>query len=182
MAKTGKTRFAILGILLSGPKSGYEIAKFCREILNSFWSESYGQIYPTLKTLVSEGLVTKKDVPNSNRKKAIYSVTTKGRKAVAAWAAEPAAPQSIRNELLLKLFFGSELPLEISQQQLRQALVTQQFSLEHLKAIEHEIESSEDLNERQKMHATMTVRLGIHVTKARIAWAKESLASLDESH
>ncbi|MFK7768850.1 MAG: PadR family transcriptional regulator [Mariniblastus sp.] len=180
MAKTGTTKFAILGILLSGPQSGYEIAKFCREVLSSFWSESYGQIYPKLKELVDEGLVKKKDVAESKRKKSVYTITAKGKKAVAAWAAEPAATQPVRNELLLKVFFGSELAPEISRQQLQHALIRQQHALRNLKSIEQGIlDSEEDITERQKRHACITVRLGIHIMQARIKWAKESLASLN---
>lgn len=180
MAKSSTTKFAILGILLTGPQSGYEIAKFCREVLSSFWSESYGQIYPKLKELVDEGLVKKKEVADSKRKKAIYTITAKGKKSVAVWAAEPASPQPVRNELLLKIFFGSELPPEISQQQIQSSLAAQQGALGHLKAVEQELMNSDELNPRQCLHACMTVRLGIHVMQARIKWAKESLASLSQ--
>jgi PadR family transcriptional regulator AphA len=180
MAKSGTTKFAILGILLAGPQSGYEIAKFCREVISSFWSESYGQIYPKLKELLDEGLIKKKDVAASKRKKSIYTITAKGRKSVEAWAAEPAVSQPVRNELLLKVFFGSELPAEISRQQIQQALAGQQSELGHLKAVEREILAADDLSQRQRRHASMTVRLGVHLMQARIKWAKESLASLDE--
>ncbi|MFK8111860.1 MAG: PadR family transcriptional regulator [Rubripirellula sp.] len=179
MAKSGTTKYAILGILLSGPQSGYEIAKFCREVLSSFWSESYGQIYPKLKELVAEGLVKKKEITESNRNKSSYTITAKGRKAVTAWAAEPAASQPVRNELLLKVFFGSELSPEISKHQIAQALIKQTHAVAQLKAIEQELQADEDINEHQRLHACMTVRLGIHVMQARIKWAKESLASLE---
>lgn len=180
MAKSGTTKFAILGILLSRPQSGYEIAKFCREVLSSFWSESYGQIYPKLRELVNEGLITKKDVPNSKRKKAIYKITAKGKKHLAKWAAEPASPQPVRNELLLKVFFASELPPAISRQQIQRSLAAQQSAKVHLKAVEQELMQTDELNDRQRLHACMTVRLGIHVMQARIKWAKESLESLEQ--
>lgn len=179
MAKSSTTKFAILGILLSGPQSGYEIAKFCREVLSSFWSESYGQIYPKLKELVEKGLIKKKDVADSKRKKAIYTITAKGKKAIATWAAQPAASQPVRNELLLKVFFGSELPLAITQTQIQHSLATQHAALGHLKAIEQELLNVEEFTKRQRLHACMTVRLGIHVMQARIKWGKESLAALD---
>jgi DNA-binding PadR family transcriptional regulator len=178
MAKTATTQFAILGILMLGPSSGYEIAKFCREVLNSFWSESYGQIYPRLKQLVEQGLVKKKELPGSNRRKAIYTITAKGRKAVAAWAAQPSAPQPVRNEMLLKVFFGAELPLETSRQQIAQFLDGQEHALGFLKSVEKELASVE-LTERQRVHWHMTIRMGIHVIRARIKWAKESLVELE---
>ena len=179
MAKTGTTQFAILGILMHGPSSGYEIAKFCREVLNSFWSESYGQIYPRLKQLEDQGLVKKKDDPESKRKKAIYSITAKGRKAVSRWAATPSQPQPVRNEMLLKVFFGADLPIEHSTTQISGFLTTQARALGCLKSVEKEL-ADEELGDRQRMHWRMTIRMGIHVIQARIKWAKESLEELSQ--
>ena len=50
------TRYAILGLLSLAPMSGYEIRKVAASSIGHFWSESYGQIYPTLRKLVAAGL------------------------------------------------------------------------------------------------------------------------------
>jgi DNA-binding PadR family transcriptional regulator len=76
MKRTNKSRYALLGMLSSGPKTGYEIKAIFERSLQHFWSESYGQIYPTLAKLTKEGLVsfeTKKTV-NSGVKK-VYTIT-----------------------------------------------------------------------------------------------------------
>jgi PadR family transcriptional regulator AphA len=51
------TPFAILGLLSIEPMSGYDIRRNLDESLSYFWSESYGQIYPSLKKLEASRLI-----------------------------------------------------------------------------------------------------------------------------
>ncbi|MBA3604138.1 MAG: PadR family transcriptional regulator, partial [Parachlamydiaceae bacterium] len=47
MAKSNKSRFAIMGMLALAPKSsGYDIKKLMEGSTQYFWKESYGSIYP----------------------------------------------------------------------------------------------------------------------------------------
>ncbi|WP_143522374.1 PadR family transcriptional regulator, partial [Pseudomonas sp. 2822-17] len=56
MKKCNDTTYAILGILTTECKSGYAIKQLIDQSLYHFWKISYGQIYPTLKVIVQEGL------------------------------------------------------------------------------------------------------------------------------
>ncbi len=67
MAKTNTTIYIILGLLEHEDLSGYDIKKKIDYMISHFWDVGYGQIYPTLKTLEAEGLITK-----------IYSGSSKG--------------------------------------------------------------------------------------------------------
>ena len=58
MARKARTHYAILGLLCWKPMSGYDIKKMVEVGLSYFWSESYGQIFPTLNRLVDDGLAT----------------------------------------------------------------------------------------------------------------------------
>ena len=40
------------------PMSGYQLRLTIRRTIGNFWQESFGQIYPALRTMVAEGLVT----------------------------------------------------------------------------------------------------------------------------
>ncbi len=51
----------LLGLLTIEPMSGYDLGQLIRISVGHFWRESYGQIYPNLKKLASDGLVTAKD-------------------------------------------------------------------------------------------------------------------------
>ena len=43
MPRVNRTRFAILGMLTSGPRSGYDLKKDFEEQISNFWSESLGK-------------------------------------------------------------------------------------------------------------------------------------------
>jgi hypothetical protein len=68
------------------------------------------QIYPTLKTLETEGLVdmdVQVQADRPNRK--VYTITDDGRRELVDWLGKPADPDQIREPFLIKLFFGSSV-------------------------------------------------------------------------
>lgn len=106
--RTASTPYSILGLLAIEPMSGYDIHRAANETIGHFWSESFGQIYPTLARLAKDGLVRRTAGPapaRAGRPRATYATTARGRAALAAWRKRPPALQAPRNELLLKLFF-----------------------------------------------------------------------------
>lgn len=110
----------MLGALTVAPMSGYDLKRFFEESVSFFWAESYGQIYPILKQLRSEGLVTATGAGAAARgtrgagqaapsqRRTVYSITPGGRRVLAAWLGEPAEHQVGRIEVLLKLFFARQ--------------------------------------------------------------------------
>ncbi|MBR6512798.1 MAG: PadR family transcriptional regulator, partial [Clostridia bacterium] len=52
-------KYAILGLVNREPMTGYDIKKaFEDRALTSFWHAEHSQIYPELKRLVDEGMVS----------------------------------------------------------------------------------------------------------------------------
>src|SRR5437868_15510344 len=88
------------------PMSGYDIRATIAESIAYFWTESYGQIYPTLKRLAKDKLVTRRGELARGRQRNVYSITDAGREALAEWLRRPAEARPPRNELLFKLFFA----------------------------------------------------------------------------
>src|SRR5271163_2562770 len=78
----------LLGLLTTEPMSGYDLGLTIRGSVGHFWQ---------------------KGKPDRH----IYSITRKGREHLAAWLAVEPRPEIPRNELLLKLFFGAQVPVEI---------------------------------------------------------------------
>src|SRR3990167_6255700 len=105
MKIVNKTRYAILGVLLSGPTSGYEIKSLMGRSTVYFWRESDSTIYPMLKVLAEEGKVLSKIVYVGKKKKEVFSITETGRIEFKAWFGSPTSEETPRNEFLLKLFF-----------------------------------------------------------------------------
>lgn len=80
MTKYTQTTYAILGLLTIGCHSGYAIKQMIDQSLNHFWKISYGQIYPTLKQLVADGLAAAQESsPDGTPAKKEYFITAKGR-------------------------------------------------------------------------------------------------------
>ena len=100
----------ILGLLSSRPRSGYEIKAIVDRSTRFFWAASYGQIYPELRRLESEGLIEGEDAPNGDRPRRVYSLTPSGHDALDGWLLGTETTIEMRDESLLRLFFADAVP------------------------------------------------------------------------
>ena len=60
MPKCTKSCFVILGLLSKADLSGYDLKQIMSKHAKFYWSESNAQIYPVLKKLEKQELVTSK--------------------------------------------------------------------------------------------------------------------------
>ncbi len=181
--------------------SGYDIKKFVEMGISHFWNESYGQLFPTLSRLVDEGLATKEQAQGSGRRKRfLYTITDQGREALEEWLRAPSEPVRTRSELTLKFFLSCRRPpaeaarlLEEHRSQLEERLEEYTESertlaravetgalpdeVGHLLQADSEEESALDLRPEALMFY-LTLRQGILVLQARLAWCDEAAAAL----
>lgn len=100
-------RESILGLLMKEAMSGYEIKTFYRDTIKNFWEVSDGQLYPTLKKMNRDGLITKRvitqqDSPNKH----LYTITEKGKEVFREWIKTPVRKtQELKEPFALKVFF-----------------------------------------------------------------------------
>jgi len=74
-----RARYLVLLLLAEGPKTGYEIVKRMREILRDVGSGvSPGTLYPLLRSLEEEGLVSSTEEPRGQRRRKVYRITRLG--------------------------------------------------------------------------------------------------------
>lgn len=59
----------ILGMLIEGKMSGYDIKKVTEQTVGIFYKMSYGSLYPALKRLVQSEYVTEEETNDSKNKK-----------------------------------------------------------------------------------------------------------------
>ncbi|MEQ8192004.1 MAG: PadR family transcriptional regulator [Candidatus Eremiobacterota bacterium] len=179
MARENKTKYAILGLMAEKPVSGYDIKKAVEESLGNFWSESYGQIYPVIKQLTEEGFARREAIETREGKPArhVYTITEKGREKLRSWLVEPAEPQKERVEVLLKLFFGKEVPVTENIKHLQRFKDENSALLEKYSAIEGCLKK-EYVNEAGFPYWLSTVRCGIKVSSAMIEWCNETIEDL----
>lgn len=181
MARENKSLFALLGILSLGPQSGYEIKQLIEESLAHFWQEGYGQIYPNLKKLVEKGLATvRTEHQDGKPDKKIYTLTDAGKQELNAWLKTPieALPKE-KHEILLKLFFGRNVPVDdnLSHVKRHQDRMHELFSI--YKHVEERLQKNGSENLDTVYHL-ITVRSGILTAKAVLAWCAETIETLQD--
>jgi len=158
--------------------SGYDIKKAIEQSTSNFWSESYGQIYPILQELVRQGLARRRAAPAGARERQLYSITGKGRRELRRWLAQPTVPGGVRNESLLKLFFGRESGAATHRREaerLRRDAVTAAAHLGELRAL---LEAN--ASEPDAPYWLITLRFGELQSRAQLQWLDEALALFDE--
>jgi DNA-binding PadR family transcriptional regulator len=100
----------ILGLLAFEPRTGYDIKRATDRSTRFFWGASYGQIYPELRRLEDAGLVRSREEPRGELPRKVYTLTRRGRDALEAWLSDTSEQYEVRDEGLLKLFFGELMP------------------------------------------------------------------------
>ena len=170
----------LLGLLTIEPMSGYDLGLTIRASVGHFWNESYGQIYPNLKKLATGGFVScKTERQNGKPDRRIYSITEKGRERLTEWLAVPPQPEIPRNEMLLKLFFGEQIPTEILIGYVESMAKQRRALLELLERAERE-----EIDKNQRYPGAPYWRMAAHYgqmeMRAHLHWAKETLAELNK--
>jgi DNA-binding PadR family transcriptional regulator len=166
MRLVNKTRYAILGVLLGGPATGYEIKSLMGRSTVYFWRESDSTIYPTLKVLTREGKVLSEVVYVGKKKKEVFSMTEAGRLEFKAWFESPTGEETPRNEFLLKFFFATDQNEMIRLFQERLEKVEKIH--EEYKKIEERLEGMADSS--LKAIRLKALRYGIAHLESEIKW------------
>ena len=176
--KENKSKYAVLGILSFGPMSGYDIKKFYEQSVASFWSESYGQIYPILKRLAKDGLATRSIQRQEGRPdRHIYAITSKGRRELQRWLIEPIGRHIGRHEIILKLIFGKQISIADNIRQIERFRDRQKNELDEVKELKRQFqkEAAGNLNLQFWLIA---IEYGNYVNQAYLQWAQKALAAL----
>lgn len=183
---SSRTDYVILGLLsIEAHQSGYEMRKTIQGSVGYFWSESYGQLYPTLKRLTAEGLIApsrraaKGRAAKGRGGRQEYSLTAAGHARLKEWLALPYRPDPPRDEFLLKLFFGREAGPGVAvahvrrfQEEYRQAL-----------ALIEEIGRVGTAKNAEHPHFrfwNLTLEYGVARMRAELEWSKHALKVLEE--
>jgi len=158
--------------------SGYAVRAAIRDQLGFFWSESFGQIYPTLSALQARGEVEKHD--GSRPGSSLYSLTPTGRSRMVSLLEQPDSPTPRRDGFMLRLFFGRSLGPDACRELVVHARANAAQQLAVYQAIRAQVESETDYLEH-KPYWLITISAGEHTTRAAIAWADETLEKFDSA-
>jgi len=130
-------RHAILGILAYREMHGYELKRVLEEGISSFWPVKLAAIYPSLRRLEDEGLVSwRREAGAEGRPdRKVYAISDAGRAELARWRRlPPDGGPSVRNPLYLKLLFATEEDFPEAVQWVEKQLEKARASLDQLRA------------------------------------------------
>jgi DNA-binding PadR family transcriptional regulator len=177
------TAKVILGMLAARPRSGYEIKQLVDSSARFFWAASYGQIYPELKRLEKEGLITGSDSANGERQRTTYKLTAAGKRAAREWIAGPPQVFELRDEGLLELFFAGSIDPARAPQIARERAARAAASAAELRAIEEQVEAmgEQEGPENNPDAGSMTVlRYGIEMNEWVAEWFERAAEELEQ--
>lgn len=101
-------KFAILGLVALKPASGYDLKRTIDRSIHFIWNVTGPQIYNTLRQLREDGYVTSRAIRQAGKpEKHVHTITAKGMAALSAFANQQIGAAGVRDEVLLRIFFGN---------------------------------------------------------------------------
>ena len=178
MAKERKIDMVILGLLSHEDLTGYDIKKRIDGAISFFWKGSFGNIYPALKDMETQGLISKSDTSVGGRERITYKITEAGEKALRNWLKEEQVENELKYETLLKLFFGASESVEVSVHNIEVFENQIRKDLKLLKVYYEALEKS--LGDKDHLYYLLTVSFGIETYEAYLKWCNKAKKILDQ--
>jgi len=100
------TSYAILGLLAVKPWTTHELVQQVDRSLRRIWPRAQSKLYEEPKKLVAHGYARASDDSVGRRRRTRYTITAKGRRALAAWLQKPGSGPILEFEQLLKISFA----------------------------------------------------------------------------
>jgi PadR family transcriptional regulator AphA len=100
------TSYAILGLLAVKPWTTHELVQQVDRSLRRIWPRAQSKLYEEPKKLAAHGYARASDDAVGRRPRTRYTITAKGRRALAAWLEEPGAGPVLECEQLVKIHFA----------------------------------------------------------------------------
>jgi len=171
-------KYSILGLLHYRDMHGYQLKKTIENHFGHMWSINYGQIYPNLKKLKDEDLVTMIEEENQGEKgpsRKMYAITDKGRRVFLEWLGNlPEKNMLLRDPFLMRfVFFGfgdRARSIEIVEDQIslyNTQLKKRRENLEHL--------------QHHDVYVRLMAELGVRMNEMFLEWLERSCKEIQAS-
>lgn len=166
-------RYFVLGLLAQQPMSGYDIKRFVKGLSWLIGSPSSGSLYPALRSLLEDQLVSVEIVPGVDKPpRKIYSIEEAGRDALEKWIEKPVAATSLKAFVMRLLLADnfSTANLAAYLQRRRAQVATHQTDLTKM---------SEGLSTGTDLGLRLTLNYGLELASAEMTWLDNALVRLD---
>jgi len=171
--------YVILGFLQKQDMTGYDLKTSCfDQRIAHLWPADQAQIYKTLDKLFEQGWINchveiQRDRPNRK----VYSLTEQGQAELVRWLQSPQPLPTVRDTLLVQLFFAAELPNEAIVSLLEKELAAHYEKISHYKATKLPFLDNELATREQIIHQ-LVWELIMQREQVYIGWLKSAIATL----
>jgi DNA-binding PadR family transcriptional regulator len=159
------TSYALLALLDQlGEATSYDIKQSLEKSIENFWPVPHTTAYEEPARLAEGGYLSVRQETEGRRRK-VYSLTDAGREALRAWASEPSAsPPQLRDELMLKVFAGSDQGVALGEER----VAWHRAKLEELQGYLDDVRAAEGWKPSE-----LTLRAGLAYHRKMIELADE---------
>jgi PadR family transcriptional regulator AphA len=168
-------RYFVLGLLAQQPMSGYDIKRFVKGLSWLIGSPSSGSLYPALRSLLEDQLVTVEIIPGVDKPpRKIYSIEQVGRDALRQWIEKPVVADAPLKAFVMRLLLAdsfSTTNLAAYLEQRRTQVATHQADLAKM---------SETLSSSTDLGLRLALNYGLELASAEMNWLDNTLIRLDE--
>ena len=174
-----QTDYVILGLLSEEPLTGYQIKRIVYIRFRFFWNESYGQLYPALKSLCAGGYIMELDTGNAQLRASIpYKLTPQGFAALQQWLEQPVEKESVRLEILLKMYFSHLVNADMMLGHVKRFQEAHKQDLKMLDAFEKELKAIEN-DDPAHLTILRVIDFGQKANRVYLDWCRETIDFLE---
>lgn len=160
--KLNPTAASLLGFLLEGPLTGWDIVGVVEASIGYFWNLTRSQVYRELRALAEAGLVAEGEAGPRDRRP--FTITDEGRAAFMDWLEQDPGEDLIRMQGLLKFFFSDHLDESVARRWVMVQRAQHEQRLAYFRELLSHLESEPT---PMQIH---TLRFGIAYEEAALEW------------
>jgi DNA-binding PadR family transcriptional regulator len=166
----------ILGFLMENSMTGYELKKAFSISFSFFSGISYGSIYPALKKMEREGLITMTHhIQDGSPNRKVYTITDKGKELFRDSLREPISLEPKRDSFLMHLFFFAHLSPE-------ERIMKAGHHLESIRKIQSDLESvGPDIEEHADPYQVLCYQYGLRFCRDLVKNVEVVVRSLEDA-
>ena len=187
--------YGVLGLLAFwGPLSGYDMKRLFDHMLSPMWGAAQSQIYKELRRMKELGWVEmEREEQEARPDRKVYSMTAQGHAALRKWQAQPPEVFQLRDELLLKVLFGTFAAPEDIARNLRASIASHEMRLLAYRQNAHHIPAQGALPQDNRRpnpyeaeheedpYLALTTHFAIDFEKMYIRWLYDALAMVEQN-
>ena len=152
MAQKNVLKYIILGLLAHRELAGYDIKKLFEEELGDFWYSNHSQIYPELRHMEDDGLISSRtELVGKRLEKKFYQITKSGQQLLSAWMHEPLSqPVPTRDDFTMKLYLLDSAADPLTRQLFQEEIARHEEKYQYLKSSFRRISKSDKYHSKRK--------------------------------